>query len=71
MARDKEKILVTKIAPRRFLGVAEAAKRLRVRPQTIYMYVGGWEGALGPKKRERIEFVDLSGRVAAACPAQA
>jgi len=51
---------ITKLAPLRFLGVREAATWLRVRPQSIYMYVGGWTQALGPKKRERIEFIDLT-----------
>ena len=57
-----KKYTITRIAPRRYIGVREAAKGLSVRPQSIYMYLGGWPQSLGPKKRERIEVVDLTVR---------
>ena len=61
--KKTDKIVVTKLADGRFTGVAEAAAALGVRRQTIYMFVGGWERALGPEKRERLVVVDRSRRV--------
>lgn len=58
---EKENILtVTKLADGRYTGVAEAAKALGVRKQTIYMYAGGWERALGAEKRARLVIVDAT-----------
>lgn len=55
---ENGKIRVTKLAPGKFLGVADAAKALGVRTQTIYMVCGGYERALGPEKRARLVIVD-------------
>lgn len=62
MAKHTDKIIVTKLADGRYTGVAEAAAALNVRPQTIYMFAGGWQRALGPEKRARIVIVDRSRR---------
>lgn len=54
------KIIVTKLGPSRYLGVKEAADKLRVSRQTIYMFASGYERCLGEKKRARLVVVDRS-----------
>jgi len=60
MVKEAKKYTVTKLAAGRFVGVAEASRGLRVSRQSIYMVLGGYERALGPRKRARLAIVDAS-----------
>lgn len=60
--KTHDKIIVTKLADGRYVGVAEAAAALGVRKQTIYMFASGWRQALGAEKRERLVVVDRTRR---------
>lgn len=55
-----EKIIIRRLAPGRYIGVADAAKALKVSPQSIYIYLGGWPKSLGPKKRARLVVIDAA-----------
>jgi len=56
------KVIVTKLAPRRFLGVKDAAEALGVGRQTIYDYLYGKKCVIGPERRERLVVRDHSRR---------
>lgn len=56
------KIIVTKLAPGKFLGVLDASKALGVHRQTIYDYLHGDVRALGAAKRDRILIRDRTRR---------
>lgn len=56
--KKSDKVIVTRLAAGRFVGVAEAASALKVSRQSIYIYLNGWPKVLGPKKRARLIVVD-------------
>lgn len=65
MVREVKKFTVTRIAPNRYLGIAEAAKGLGVARQSVYDYLKWGRSAIGPRKRARLVVVDWTAQPAA------